>query len=62
MNIIIMKTMKLYFATVVLSLCFSSVKAQSVGYAKSLIEQGKYLEAAKQLRPLAEEGMQKHSI
>ena len=33
-----------------------SVYAQSVSYAKSLIEQGKYLEAAKQLRPLADGG------
>lgn len=33
-----------------------SVKAQSVSYAKSLIEQGHYLEAAKQLRPLADGG------
>ena len=30
--------------------------AQSVSYAKSLINQGKYLEAAKQLRPLADGG------
>lgn len=33
-----------------------SVKAQSVSYAKSLIEQGRYLDAAKQLRPLADGG------
>lgn len=33
-----------------------SVKAQSVSYAKSLIEQERYLEAAKQLRPLADGG------
>jgi TPR repeat protein len=30
--------------------------AQSVDYARALIEQGKYLEAAKQLRPLADGG------
>ncbi len=30
--------------------------AQSVNYAKSLIKEGKYLEAAKQLRPLADGG------
>ena len=33
-----------------------SVKAQSVSYAKSLIDQERYLEAAKQLRPLADGG------
>jgi len=33
-----------------------STQAQSVNYAKSLISQGKYLEAAKQLRPLADGG------
>ena len=37
--------------TISLSMC-----AQSVEYAKSLINQGKYLEAAKQLRPLADGG------
>lgn len=37
--------------TMSLSMC-----AQSVEYAKSLINQGKYLEAAKQLRPLADGG------
>lgn len=39
-------------------LCMSvtQLNAQSVSYAKSLIEQGQYLEAAKQLRPLADNG------
>ena len=32
------------------------MKAQSVDYAKYLIEQGKYLEAAKELRPMADGG------
>ena len=32
------------------------VNAQSVSYAKSLIEQGRYLDAAKQLRPMADGG------
>ena len=33
-----------------------SMYAQSIEYAQSLIKQGKYLEAAKQLRPLADGG------
>lgn len=41
---------------IVLSMSAMSVKAQSVNYAKSLIEQGRYLDAAKQLRPLADGG------
>ena len=36
--------------------CAEYTMAQSVDYAKSLINQGKYLEAAKQLRPLADGG------
>ena len=51
-----MKILKLFFAISVLSSCFSTANAQSLSYAKSLIEQGKYLEAAKQLRPLADGG------
>ena len=41
---------------IILLLCANITFAQSVSYAKSLIEQGKYLEAAKQLRPLADGG------
>ena len=51
-----MKALKLFFTISVLSFCFSTGNAQSLSYAKSLIEQGKYLEAAKQLRPLADGG------
>lgn len=51
-----MKKLQLFFTIVVLSFCYSTAMAQSVSYAKSLIEQGKYLEAAKQLRPLADGG------
>ena len=51
-----MKILKLFLTISVLSFYFSTAKAQSVSYAKSLIEQGKYLEAAKQLRPLADGG------
>ena len=40
----------------ILLLVTISTQAQSVNYAKSLISQGKYLEAAKQLRPLADGG------
>lgn len=38
--------------------CLTALKtmAQSISYAKSLIEQGSYLDAAKQLRPLADGG------
>ena len=46
----------LTFTLAVLLLSVMQVKAQSVSYAKSLIEQGNYLEAAKQLRPLADGG------
>ena len=41
---------------IVLGMSAMSVKAQSVSYAKSLIQQGRYLDAAKQLRPLADGG------
>jgi len=39
-------------------LCISVIqlKAQSISYAKSLIEQERYLDAAKELRPLADNG------
>lgn len=50
MRRILISTAVMLFMTAV------SVKAQSVSYAKSLIEQGQYLEAAKQLRPLADGG------
>lgn len=46
-NIIVVSI--LFFTTI-------STYAQSLNYAKSLIELGKYLEAAKQLRPLADGG------
>lgn len=42
--------------TVVLCLYAMQLKAQSVCYAKSLIEAERYLEAAKQLQPLANNG------
>ena len=37
-------------------ICTSNVSAQSMQMAKYYYEQGKYLEAAKQLRPLADGG------
>lgn len=37
-------------------LSVTQLKAQSVSYAKSLIEQERYMDAAKQLRPLADAG------
>ena len=48
--------MKTFFMCTMLFLGANITFAQSVSYAKSLIEQGKYLEAAKQLRPLADGG------
>lgn len=42
--------------TVILCMSVIQLKAQSVSYAKSLIEQERYLDAAKQLRPLADNG------
>ena len=41
---------------VMLCLSVTQLKAQSVDYAKSLIEQERYFDAAKQLRPLADNG------
>lgn len=46
----------LIMLAVMLFLTALQAMAQSVSYAKSLIEQGSYLEAAKQLRPLADGG------
>ena len=51
-----MKKLRLFFAISLLVISYNAAKAQSVSYAKSLIEQGKYLDAAKQLRPLADGG------
>lgn len=50
-----MKMMKTIVIGIAL-FCAEYTMAQSVDYAKSLINQGKYLEAAKQLRPLADGG------
>lgn len=51
-----MKSIKLFFTTTMLLFCFNSVKAQSLDNIKSLINRGNYLDAAKQLRPLADGG------
>lgn len=50
--------MKRLISFVLATLCLSvtQLMAQSVSYAKSLIEQERYLDAAKQLRPLADGG------
>lgn len=50
--------MKKLISFVLATLCLSvtQLKAQSVDYAKSLIEQERYFDAAKQLRPLADNG------
>ena len=54
---------KLYILLVTtISLVCSQLKAQSVGYAESLIEQGRYLDAAKVLRPLADGGDAKAQV
>ena len=50
-----MKHIRIYIV-IMLSMSAITVKAQSVSHAKSLIEQGKYREAAQQLRPLADGG------
>lgn len=41
---------------IIFSMSAMIVNAQSVGYAKSLIELGRYMDAAKELRPLADAG------
>lgn len=51
-----MRKMKAFYLCIMLFLGADISFAQSVSYAKSLIEQGRYLEAAKQLRPLADGG------
>ena len=50
------KDLKSILLVLALLLCVNGVFSQSVSYAKSLINQGKYLDAAKQLRPLADGG------
>lgn len=50
------QSLKCFLFCLILSFSFGYASAQSVEYAKSLINQGRYLEAAKQLRPLADEG------
>ena len=51
-----METTKRIIIGIVLLFSTTIAIAQSVSYAKSLISQGKYLDAAKQLRPLADGG------
>ena len=50
-----MKQIKIFILTILLASA-SVVSAQSTDYAKSLIQQGRYLDAAKVLRPLADGG------
>ena len=51
-----MRNVKCIIVIVVAFLYSASVTAQSLSYVQSLIGQGRYLEAAKQLRPLADGG------
>lgn len=51
-----MKTIKLFATALAMLVLPSMATAQSLDYAKSLYEQGEYLRAAKELRPLAEGG------
>lgn len=51
----IAKVFKMVIVSMLLLVTIST-QAQSVNYAKSLINQGRYVEAAKQLRPLADGG------
>lgn len=51
-----MKEKMSYFILAILLACANMVQAQSLDYAKSLIQQGRYLDAAKLLRPLADGG------
>lgn len=52
----IMRTLSKLIALFILTALPIMGSAQSLSYAKTLIEQGRYLEAAKQLRPLADGG------
>ena len=51
-----MRTLSKLIALFILTALPIMGSAQSLSYAKTLIEQGRYLEAAKQLRPLADGG------
>lgn len=51
-----MITFKIVFAIFALLSCFKLVKAKSLDYIMSLINRGRYVDVAKQLRPLADGG------